>query len=109
MCERFNRTLLNMLGTLGPERKSNWKEHVGPLVHAYNATRHDTTGQAPFYLMFRRQPRLPVDLVLGVPEEGEKNYGKYITSLRDRLEEAYRIAAEHTEKNHLKQKQNFDV
>ena len=34
MCERFNRTLLSMLGTLDPEQKKNWKAYVNPLVHA---------------------------------------------------------------------------
>ena len=51
-CERYNRTLLNMLGTLKPDQKSDWKAHIAPLVHAYNCTRHETTGFAPFLLMF---------------------------------------------------------
>ena len=32
-CERFNSTLINMLGTLPKEKKSEWKNHVGTLVH----------------------------------------------------------------------------
>ena len=36
MCERFNRTLLGMLGTLTPDQKTSWKSHVAPLVHAFN-------------------------------------------------------------------------
>ena len=36
--ERFNRTLMNMLGTLDPKEKSDWKKHVGTLPHAYNST-----------------------------------------------------------------------
>ena len=34
MCERFNRTLLDMLITLSPDQKKNLKKFVGPLVHA---------------------------------------------------------------------------
>ena len=61
--ERFNSTLLNMMGTLEPVKKLDWKSHIGPLVHAYNCTKHDTTGYAPYFLMFGRHPRIPVDLV----------------------------------------------
>ena len=37
-CERFNSALINMLGTLPKEKKSEWKNHIGTLVHAYNCT-----------------------------------------------------------------------
>ena len=43
-CERFNSTLINMLGMVLPEKKSEWKNHIGMLVHAYNCTRNSTTG-----------------------------------------------------------------
>lgn len=65
--ERFNRTLLNMLGTLENQKKSHWREYVKPLVHAYNCTRNETTGFTPYKLMFGRQPSLPVDLAFGLP------------------------------------------
>ncbi len=34
--ERFNHTLLNMLGTLKECDKVHWNSFVKPLVHAYN-------------------------------------------------------------------------
>ena len=81
MCERYNRTLLNMLGSLEPHQKLNWKAYVGPLVHAYNCTRHESTGQTPYLLMFGRNPRLPIDAALGlhVDQQPERNRRKDMT------------------------------
>ena len=99
MTERFNRTLMDMLGTLEPDKKKNWKEYIGPLVLAYNATKHSSTGYSPFKLMFGREARLPIDIVLGVQdEEVEITYLKYTADLKKRLMEAYRIATEASEK-----------
>lgn len=50
--ERFNRTLLSMLGTLDPDKKSRWSQYVCQLVHAYNCTKNDATGFSPYHLMF---------------------------------------------------------
>ena len=56
MCERMNRTILGMLGTLTDDHKADWKSHLAPLVHAYNCTRNDATGYSPYYLMYGRHP-----------------------------------------------------
>ena len=61
-CKHFNGTLLNMLDTLTPEQKKDWKSHVPSLVHAYNCTRNAATGFSPYYFLFGRETRLPVDI-----------------------------------------------
>lgn len=108
-CERFNRTLLSMLGTLESSQKKDWKTFVHPLVHAYNATRHETTGFSPFYLMFGREPHLPIDIAFGI-DRGRKSesLGKYAATLRSRLQEAYRTASSKVHHSQGKQKADYD-
>ena len=65
-CEQFNATLINMLGTLPPHAKKSWSEWVATLTHAYNCTMSQTTGFSPFFLMFGRIPKIPIDAEFGV-------------------------------------------
>ena len=46
-CEWFNHTLINMLGTLPPNKKSSQRDMVPMLVHVYNCTRSTATGFNP--------------------------------------------------------------
>ena len=110
MTERFNRTLLSMLGTVEPEKKNHWHKYVAPLVHAYNCTRHSNTGYSPYYLMFGREPRLPIDLVFGLDRNPEsKNQTSYVTDLKQRLQEAYKAATKASGDAQHRQKCLYDL
>lgn len=39
------------------------------MVQAYNSLRQETTGQTSYFLMFGRQPRLPVDIAFELDQE----------------------------------------
>ena len=87
-CERFNSTLCNMLGTLSDEEKSDWKSHLGCMTHAYNCTKHASTTYSPYYLMFGRHPRLPIDVAFGLHKPNcsdNCSKSRYIQKLRRRL------------------------
>ena len=100
-CEHFNSTLLNMLGTLTPEQKKDWKSHVPAMVHAYNCTRNAATGFSPYYLLFGREPRLPVDVEFGLQkgsQKGSLGESAYVSQLRRRLKFAHDKAKQMTKR-----------
>lgn len=81
--ERFNRTLLDMLGTLQNKEKSHWHDFVKPLDHAYNCTKNEVTGFTSYKLMFGCQPQLLVDLACGLPVQGgtQTSHSEYVQTL----------------------------
>ena len=93
--ERFNRTLLSMLRTLPKEHISDWKSHVNKVVHAYNCTKHESTGYSPFFLLFGRSPRLPIDIVCGNSDAIEgSSHRMYVKKWTECMQEAYKMMTE---------------
>ena len=111
LCERFNRTLMNMLGTLPEDKKKDWKKFIPPLVYAYNSTCHDSSGFSPYFLLFGREPRLPIDAHFGtlLPSASSSSKVSYVGKLRSRLNQAYEIAGKELAQARAKQKRDYDL
>ena len=110
-CERFNSTLCNMLGTLSEEEKSDWKSHLGCMTHAYNCTKHASTTYSPYYLMFGRHPRLPIDIEFGLNKPNcsdNSSKSRYIQKLRRWLNYAFQKASKYSDQQAKKYKQGYD-
>ena len=110
-CERFNSTLCNMLGTLSDEEKSDWKSHLGCMTHAYNCTKHASTTYSPYYLMFGRHPRLPIDVAFGLHKPNcsdNCSKSRYIQKLRRRLNYAHKKASKYSSEQAQKYKTSYD-
>ena len=89
--ERFNRTLHDLLRTLPLTKKRRWAEFLPEVVHAYNTTPHASTGYSPHYLMFGRDSRMPVDLLLGCGETPPVD-DNWVQHHQERLRHAYELA-----------------
>ena len=103
--ERMNRTLINMLKSLPEKYKNNWKNELSKLTFAYNSTTCRSTGFPPFYLLFGRHSRLPIDVMFGLEavKEGE-SYQKFVQTWKEALQAAAQLASA-TAKN---DKTNYD-
>ena len=110
-CERFNSTLCNMLGTLSEEEKSDWKSYLGCMTHAYNCTKHASTTYSPYYLMFGRHPRLPIDVEFGLSKSNSgdnSSKSRYVQKLRRRLNYAFQKATKVANQQANKYKSSYD-
>jgi hypothetical protein len=66
------------------------------MLFAYNATRHASTGYSPHFLLFGREPTLPIDFKLGflppIKEPSTTVYRKFTDDWKRQMSEAYNIA-----------------
>ena len=95
---------------MDPEKRAKWPSHLGPILIAYNATRSLITGYSPYFLMFGRRPRLPVDLLFPTVrrDENSRTTDEYVTSLYDKLKSALASARDTALLEAQRQKRLYD-
>ena len=109
LVERFNRTLNEMLCTTARENPLTWDKRVHLLTMAYRSTPHESIGFSPNFMVFGKELYMPIDVMVGQPEDSSQNELDYVQGLRERLEDAYEIARENLQSSAVRQKRYYDV
>ena len=92
-CERFNRTMHNLLRCLEDSQKRKWPEHIREMCFVYNSTPHASTGYSPFFLYFGMKPVLPIDNLFNlVSTEDYEKMDDWVRNHYQRMMEAQRLA-----------------
>ena len=99
-----------MLRTLPELKKRKWDESLNKMIHAYDCTKHEATGFTPYYLLFGRNPRLPIDLIFNFNQDkdGRVDYNSYVRKWREDMDEAYQIAQKTAKKAARHSKDYYD-
>ncbi len=81
------------------------------LTFAYNCTANESTGYAPFYLMYGRIPRLPIDVMFcSVGRDDDvTDYGSYVSKTRDVLKEALNLAQANANSSQQRQTELYNM
>ena len=113
LTEKFNGTLKKMLRRLCADQPRQWYRFINPLLFAYREVPQESTGFAPFELMYGRTVRGPMkilkELWTNENEESEvKTSYQYVFELRERLEKTMRLAQEELRKSQGRYKQYYD-
>ena len=104
--ERVHQTLQRMISKLDPEKCRKWPEHIRSVLIAYKATWSQVTGYSLYFLMLRRRPRLPVDLLFPTvnKQEWTRTIDEYVKTLYEWLTECLQLAQESASKEAKRQK-----
>ena len=108
LVERFNRTLLDMLATTVRNQPYAWEDHIRKISMAYNSSVHSSTDFTPFYLMFGREAKLPIDLMYGTGNDKSIPTTEYAIQLKKGLEDAYTCARAKLGASHERRKEHYD-
>ncbi|XP_076469672.1 uncharacterized protein LOC143300003 [Babylonia areolata] len=97
LVERFNATLKSMLKRLCLEKPKTWDRYLPAILFAYREVPQESTGFAPFELLYGRTVRGPMHVLRQlwtkeVEDEEVKTASQYVVDLRNKIEETCEIA-----------------
>ena len=91
--ERMHSTLHAMLSMYSNIAQNNWAEVLPFIQLAHNTSFSSTMHETPFFLMFGRQARLPIDIIFGIPHVGKSTTTEeFAHSTRENLQIAFELA-----------------
>ena len=103
--ERMNQTIIRIIGKLEEDKKACWSKHMPEILLAYNATCSTVTRYSPYYLLFGRRSRIPVDYLFPTLHDSphQTKMEVSVVAMQKRLKEAFAVARHLTSEEAAKQ------
>ena len=105
--ERMHSTPHAILSMYSNIARNNWAEVLPFIQFAHNSSFSSTMHETPFFLMFGRQAKLPIDIIFGIPHVGRSTTTEeFAHSTRENLQIAFELARRNLSERSDKQKAN---
>ena len=103
---KYNR----MIGKLEQDKKARWSEHLPEMLAAYNGTRSAVTVYSPYFLLFGRKSRMPVDCLFPTLRDSphQAKIEVSVAAMQKRLKEAFAVARHLTSQEAARQRHYYD-
>ena len=89
--------------------QKDWDRHIPEILFAYRVSPSDVTGESPFYLLYGREPRLPMDVNLLTPKDLSPSIVEHRKRIVQSIEHSHRIAKENIQRAQQKMKLYYDL
>ena len=108
--ERMNQTIIRMIGKLEQDKKARWSEHLPEILAAYNSTCSAVTGYSPYFLLFGRKARMPVDCLFPTLRDSphQARMEVSVATMQKRLKEAFTVARHLTSQEAARQRRYYN-
>ena len=114
LVERQNRTIKTALQKV-LLRDKDWPQATDGVLFAHRTTKHASTGFSPFFLLYNREPRLPIDVEYAIRDEEpteeealEEAISKKLKVIEQTRNTVYNTAAQNIELAQKKQCKDFN-
>ena len=88
---------------------SEWDEKIDTVLFAYRVSKNKSTGYSPYFMMYHRQPRLPIDVEF-LPNQSleDENVEEFLSTMLQIKDEIKDKASANITKAQSQQKEYYD-
>lgn len=110
LVERFNSTLCQSLSMYVAKNKKDWDDFIPLVLFAHRTSILEAIGDSPFYVLYGREPRLPVDVKYLPPVDDDVTASVFEHRKRivENIELAQNLARENLQRAQQKMKDYYD-
>ena len=108
LVEKLNGTLIQSISMYVNRGQTDWDLYIPSILFAYRVSPSAATQESPFYLLYGRECRLPIDVSFLQPSDVSSSIDEHRKRIVENVERSQNIARENIQKAQQKMKAQYD-